>query len=469
MKKIKRKITALALLFFSLLFFLIQSMSVCVAFADSNVIEFEKTNVLDDLKGTTINGKLFSTDLYTFDERQDTQVLSFVEYCYSADTENQENYNLYVYVYNPKNIDFVEFSDRNSIEIAFADSGEYNKYDLLYLNKSEDLGFENLYYKYKVSLSSDEKKTVLTTLNSQSRVYHISGIELLINGEIDCEEYTVNAVYTYNGFAVGYGNYIDNPLSCTKESGIVLNLKPYQTFYRPNGFNGTNSYTQDCLASVYFSIPNSFLSLYGDLSSIDAEFFKARTAWGLVTGNKTFYEAFLNYIGLHSDAYTCKENMGLVATQDSAKIVYNLPFGANYDYTELITYLPYLFFSGDDVDSADNYEVSSLALLEWMRAYKEKYDNIRIVDYKDNTGWPLYDIEEVPAYYGKTLTLTGNTSIYSRALFQSWVGRIRQVWLRDLIHWKKGKQPQQVVVVNSAKPYNRKRKKGKKKPSNYRR
>ena len=67
---------------------------------------YEQTNVLDDLKKATVNGEPFNLTNYNFDESKPTQVLSFVEYCYSFYTEKQDNFGLYVYVYNPKGLKF---------------------------------------------------------------------------------------------------------------------------------------------------------------------------------------------------------------------------------------------------------------------------------------------------------------------------------------------------------------------------
>ena len=51
--------------------------------AEESVATYEQTNVMDDLKGSVINGKEFSLTDYNFDAFKETKVLSFVEYCYS--------------------------------------------------------------------------------------------------------------------------------------------------------------------------------------------------------------------------------------------------------------------------------------------------------------------------------------------------------------------------------------------------
>ena len=86
----------------------------------TTVLSYEQTNVMDDLRNATIDGKPFSVTDYPFDEKKDTRVLSLVEYCYSFYEEKQGNYNLYVYVYNPKGLMFDVGSPLNGIQLSCA-------------------------------------------------------------------------------------------------------------------------------------------------------------------------------------------------------------------------------------------------------------------------------------------------------------------------------------------------------------
>ena len=47
-----------------------------------NKADYEQSNVLDDLENSTINGEPFDLEKYNFDTKKDTEVLTFVEYCY---------------------------------------------------------------------------------------------------------------------------------------------------------------------------------------------------------------------------------------------------------------------------------------------------------------------------------------------------------------------------------------------------
>ena len=108
---------------------------------------YEQTNVLDDLKKATVNGEPFNLTKYNFDESKPTQIISFVEYCYSFYSEKQDNFGLYAYVYNPKGLKFNLYSPLNKIQIALDASTDahYTKYSLKYLNCSTETNYEGLF------------------------------------------------------------------------------------------------------------------------------------------------------------------------------------------------------------------------------------------------------------------------------------------------------------------------------------
>ena len=92
---------------------------------------FETTNVLDDLKGSAIDGVIFNLSDYPKNNNKETRLISFLEYCYSNDKINPQDYSLYVYVYNPKAIKFSESSMLNQIEMSFGnDTDNYKKFPL---------------------------------------------------------------------------------------------------------------------------------------------------------------------------------------------------------------------------------------------------------------------------------------------------------------------------------------------------
>ncbi len=79
---------------------------------------YESTNVLDNLNGSTIGGKTFDIVDYPHDDNGRPQIISFVEFCYSYYADKQADYGLYVYVYNPQDIAFDMATERNKIQFT---------------------------------------------------------------------------------------------------------------------------------------------------------------------------------------------------------------------------------------------------------------------------------------------------------------------------------------------------------------
>ena len=412
-------------------------MTAPVAFADTVTgnLEFDKTNVMNDLEKTTIDGVPFDVKDYPFDEKRDTSVLLFAEYCYSFYSNKQSNYSLYVYVYNPQGLVFDTHSNRNTVQFSVGDTSEYVKYPLLFLNKSEETNYEGLFYKFKVYLTGEQKTSMLEKLNSSERFYHISSIELLEEGAINPHDWNVNAEYRYSGYADGYGSAsggTGDTLTYTKKEGetaVITSEHIGQTYYRPDGNNGTNNYTYDTLQSVYFSVPNSLTERYGTLSEVRAEWLKTMTSWGLVTGGDTkYYDFFKKLVGVDTTQFSAAVDAyvyALLSTNINDRIFAYLPRSGTHGsipYDEEILWLSYLFYAGNDDNSASTYEVSTESLLKWMSDYHDDYDFDRTENFVVEAGEGVLDTVtncNTP-YDGEYLTVDGSTYAYSKALFSSW-------------------------------------------------
>ena len=173
--------------------------------AEDDTIRFEQTNVMDDLENSSVDGEPFDVRDYAFNNQKEAQVLMLAEYCYSFYANLQDNFGLYLYVWNPQGLRFDTNSSLNAVQLSYGAEADYVKYPLEFLNRSEHTNYEGLFYKFKVKLSLSQKEQMLETLNSAERTYHISGVELLEAGKSLPHEYAVNAVYTYTGYAEGYG------------------------------------------------------------------------------------------------------------------------------------------------------------------------------------------------------------------------------------------------------------------------
>ncbi len=380
MKSKTKRFAAVAAILITLIFFIFPSKGGASAKADvaasprsKTVAAYESQNVWDDLQGASIDGEKLDLNLYNFDEHKNVQIISFVEFCYSFYAENQGDYGLYVYVYNPRGCDFTKNTLLNKIALR-VDAGLSIKPNLQFLNRSNKTGYEGLFYKFKVALTDEQRTEILDAVNSLARVYEVSGIELYSEGT-NATEYKVANKYTYTGYAKGYGEVgaVNDTLNChCEDNQITLSLDVHPTYYRPEGTNGKNNYTQDMLYSVYFSIPNKILNKFGGLSAVHAQWLNATTAPIFVTENEELYNGILPYIGKtlgeHKDI---RSEMPYGFTSDIA--TYNT-YGNTGD---LIHQLNYIFFAdknmSDDSPFGSKFVLSSEDLTNWLTAYTGKY------------------------------------------------------------------------------------------------
>ncbi len=372
---------------------------------------YEKSNVLDDLKGSVINGEEFDSEKYPFNEKGTPQLVSFVEYGYSFKSEKKEDYGLYIYLYNPQGLKIDTETERNKIQFTYGEKSNWSKYVLQFLNYSEEAGYEGLFYKFKVVLSDGQRTEILNGLSQNTRVYEISGIELSVGGIVT--DYGNNEgkilTHTYSGFAKGFGSELatDDTLSCTVD-GLkeTLSLNVHSTYWRPKGTH-SDGYTKDTLHSVYFSVPNEIISEYGEMTAVHATWLNAYTAPIFVTGNKEVYDGLMQYVAEYMHGGTFKDygsdfGYALIATkaaeglreEEMAAMAgyygYNVyhPTGDSLDlygtipYDRHIEYLNYLFYAENG--DADNYVLSAEKLIGnkekgvkgWFETFTEKFGGI---------------------------------------------------------------------------------------------
>ena len=356
--------------------------------AEDDTVQFEQTNVMDDLENSSVDGKPFDVRDYAFNNQKEAQVLMLAEYCYSFYANLQDNFGLYLYVWNPQGLRFDTNSSLNAVQLSYGAEADYVKYSLEYLNRSERTNYEGLFYKFKVKLSLSQKEQMLETLNSAERTYHISGVELLEAGKSLPHEYAVNAVYTYFGYAEGYGpNEGADTLTYTRSQGDVFVIEDddlHQTFYRPSGNVSGSFFKQDTLHTVYFSVPNELIEKYGRLAVIRVQWLEAVLSPFFITGNKAVFDALQSYLGKTMGAYN-EEGFGygilggysndttsiggVVFNHRRAELAYNPWFEYLESVNEQLDRICLSFFSGEETDSADTYRVGGEALLDKMKEF----------------------------------------------------------------------------------------------------
>ena len=356
------------------------TMSPVAAYADSNTTAFDSTNVLDDLR----SDKNFDIRDYPFDESKGASVVSFTEYCYSYKTNMQTNYSLYLTVYNPQGLNIDTSSPLNRVQLATSYSGsgepnDYAKFNLEYCNKSTESNYYGLFFKFRISLTAEDKTGLLSRLNSNERRYDISGIELLTVGNVNAKEYFVSRTYYYTGYAAGYGSdsSAGSTLKCNYSELETISLDVKHTYYRPEGtVSATENTMQNQLNSVYFAVPNKYFEKYGDIYAIKAEWYEYRTQPVFVTGNSEVYNGLSGYIGQNiSSKYdsgtTASKavNYGLAVNRYSnggaSEYAYNILDPINNNTTVLDT-LHYLFKANSG--NADDYTLSGDAVKDFAYA-----------------------------------------------------------------------------------------------------
>lgn len=302
-------------------------------------------------------------------------------------------------MYNPQDVAIDTNTLRNKIQLTYGNKPSYNKYTLKFLNYSTDAGIEGRFYKFKIELSASERNDILKTLSPDERVYKVSGVELSVKNKVT--EHTTAQVYTYKGFAIGYGSELaeSDTLSC-KVDGFdkYISLDVRSTYWRPDETH-EDLHSRDTLHSVYFAVPNSIVSEYGEMTGVHATWLNVQTAPMIVTGNKTVYNAIEPYIAKHQDAgnsenYPENKTLNYAVVTDSddthyghghyGTLAYNVwttTYGGTTKncYERIIFDLRYLLYA--DNGNADNYVLPAERLVGdekkgvkgWFETYTKKY------------------------------------------------------------------------------------------------
>ena len=257
-------------------------------------LSFDETNVLDDLLSSTVDGKPFDIRNFPYNAKSSIQILNFVEYCYSFKPNMQDNFGLYVYIYNPEGLNIDKTSKQNKIQMGTYTDSEglhYEKFNLEFISESEDANYKGLFYKFKVvdKIGIDGKR-IIERVNSNERIYNVSGVELLTKGDKNATEYGFGGTYKFTGYSQGYGpdENAQSTLTCTVENLETLSLEVHHTNFRTNVSSlGAGHYNE--VNTVYFAVPERIYEMYGNLQKIRAEWWEYKTKMAAITSNKEHY------------------------------------------------------------------------------------------------------------------------------------------------------------------------------------
>ncbi len=409
----------------------------------------DETSVLDDLKSTSINGIPFNFSDYVFNENRKIQVISFIEYGFTYKEKEMNHFGLYVYLFNPAKLNIEERNKENKIQIAIKyDENDkaisYRKFDLFFINKSEEKDYEGMFYKYKVVDWMNELKN--TARNSQAqksyRKYDVSSLELSIkqkDNSVSVLDFDCSASCKFSGFAKGcdLDKTKDSSLECKMNILETIQLDVKSTFYRTESSSLGKDH-QNQLTSVYFSIDNSLLEGYGKLQKIKAEWNEQKTSPIIVTSDTEMgykLRAFMDKnIGEYTDSldYTLGyDRNSSVSTNITYKWSYNIKNGnigsilapcwiTSYNQCPIIDYV----FLVEDIKKDF---ISSDMLKNWIKTYNsfehffedevdegrtkgyncveiDANDTFDLLNYTENHSWWDKVLD-----YGLWATITGKT------------------------------------------------------------
>lgn len=348
--------------------------------AQSLLSAFDSRNVFEDLMSSSVNGEPFDLKDYPYDNSGTLQLINFVEYCYSFDRDNQTNYGLYLYIYNPQALNIID-SELNKVQLASVYNNflpvAYEKWNLKYLSKSTG-DYNNLFYKFRVD---GDMSVILSRLNSNERRYDISGIELVSDGQQNAVEYNISGTYKYRGYVAGMGP--DPEASSTIEYKFseleTISLNVEHTYFRSNT-SSLGAGHQNELNSVYFAVPGRYIIDYGNLKKIKAEWWEYKTK--MIVALSKGYNLFVSNIGVTVPTYDSSNPNGLyggykmVGSNIFYDYTYNMYtgfiFGTGFISHYAETKLPILL----SVDSAmsNNRDLDPDMLADYIYSYNKSYD-----------------------------------------------------------------------------------------------
>lgn len=397
--------------------------------------KFDKTDVSADLTEMKIDGKAFSFEDYPAKSDGAPQSLAFVEYCYSFYANEQDNFALYIYIYNPAQLD-VKNDSRNTLQMTVGSQTRPEVYSLKLLSMSVD----KLYLKFRLALNSSEKNAILSALTGEDeRVYDINGVELYVDGE-NATDYAIERKYVYTGYAAGYNrkDITESTLTWIAEGGTKTEpLEVRHTTWRPDGNKqDSGKYIQDSIHSVYFAVPNALDEKYDYLESVYAQWIIARTAPIFVTGNSEVfravdelnqYNSLLSIMSYAPDEFDLSQfNYALKGGVDNKPVLGFAKSGLlSYDYSftddpELKTLFWYfLCDNADTADIADNTTISSAAFSEKLNLLSDY--GLFYNDKKVAGKYPSYLFESYDTEFHKEVIPVGKEyTLTSEKIVQSW-------------------------------------------------
>lgn len=343
--------------------------------------EYDYTKVEDDLKDVDLS-------LYPMDAAGSPAIASFVEYCYTPNVWKNGNYALYLYVYNPAQKEFSLRAGSHQINIAtkYGDDGKPAEYKLLSLKLCGHTTekYDKLIYKFRVEHVEEIYANAKAYEEKYGyRRYDVSNLLLYELGASAAEKSTVGKEYRYTGYAKGYSeeSATKSTLECEWKKAEVYEANVSHTNYRME--SEYKDHTRHEVNTVYFSVPDEYITDYGNLQGIRAQWYEYVTSPIFVTEDAGAYTALSDYVGVNigeknealkwsvlwHEKTTTPPLSAFFRTYNNQGYGLNGPaISSGATYTPKISWL----FSTNGIDHSE-YQLSRYQVETWARSYASAY------------------------------------------------------------------------------------------------
>ena len=343
--------------------------------------EYDYTKVEDDLKDVDLS-------LYPIDAAGSPAIASFVEYCYTPNVWKNGNYALYLYVYNPSQKEFSLRAGAHQINIAtkYGDDGKPAEYKLLSLKLCGHTTekYDKLIYKFRVEHVEEIYANAKAYEEKYGyRRYDVSNLLLYELGASAAEKSTVGKEYRYTGYAKGYSeeSATKSTLECEWKKAEVYEANVSHTNYRME--SEYKDHTRHEVNTVYFSVPDEYITDYGNLQGIRAQWYEYVTSPIFVTEDAGAYAALSDYVGVNigeknealkwsvlwHEKTTTPPLSAFFRTYNNQGYGLNGPaISSGATYTPEISWL----FSTNGIDHSE-YQLTRYQVETWARNYASAY------------------------------------------------------------------------------------------------
>ncbi|MFQ9424210.1 MAG: hypothetical protein ACLR3U_09475 [Christensenellaceae bacterium] len=343
--------------------------------------EYDYTKVEDDLNDVDLS-------LYPIDAAGNPAIASFVEYCYTPNVWKNGNYALYLYVYNPSQKEFSLRAGAHQINIAtkYGDDGKPAEYKLLSLKLCGHTTekYDKLIYKFRVEHVEEIYANAKAYEEKYGyRRYDVSNLLLYELGASAAEKSTVGKEYRYTGYAKGYSeeSATKSTLECEWKKAEVYEANVSHTNYRME--SEYKDHTRHEVNTVYFSVPDEYITDYGNLQGIRAQWYEYVTSPIFVTEDAGAYAALSDYVGVNigeknealkwsvlwHEKTTTPPLSAFFRTYNNQGYGLNGPaISSGATYTPEISWL----FSTNGIDHSE-YQLTRYQVETWARNYASAY------------------------------------------------------------------------------------------------